>query len=223
MRPRDLVGAALAVALAVTPAAAEPKREDGGSLFDAGSLGGGKQPITITSDTLEYDYKANVVVYRGDVNAVQGEIKLRSDRLTVTLEREGGKAEGEGKTRVRDIVAVGNVRVDNGTRWATGGKAIFDQTKRTLSLIDGPVLHDGVNEVLGERVVVYLDEDRSVVEGGRKRVKAVLYPGKDGGLAPSGDAPAKDAAGDAAAAPGETLPEGGERAAGGGAAQARTP
>jgi lipopolysaccharide export system protein LptA len=249
MRRRDLARAALAaavaVALGVTPVGAEPAREGGGSLFDAGSLGGGKGPITITSDTLEYDYKANVVVYRGAVSAVQGAVKLRADRLTVTLEREGGDdaktappTEDEGKTRVRDIVAIGNVRVDNGTRWATGGKAIFDQAKRTLSLVDNPVLHDGVNEVAGERVVVYLDEDRSVVEGGRKRVKAVLYPGKDGGLAPSGDAAAKGttAAGDHAAAGGEAAAQDADAGAtprdtgaaaeappGGGAKQARTP
>jgi len=34
------------------------------------------------------------------------------------------------------------------------------------------VLHEGSNEVVGDRVVVYLDENRSIVEGGRKRVKA---------------------------------------------------
>jgi len=33
--------------------------------------------------------------------------------------------------------------------------------------------------VAGDRVIVYLDEDRSVVEGGRKRVKAVLYPDRE--------------------------------------------
>ena len=35
---------------------------------------------------------------------------------------------------------------------------------------------DGPNEVAGEQVVVYLDEQRSVVEGGHERVRAVLYP-----------------------------------------------
>ena len=80
---------------------------------------------------------------------------------------------------------MGNVRIDNGARYATGGRAIFDQGRRTLVLTETPVLHDGQNEVAGDRVIVYLDEDRSVVEGGRKRVKAVLYPGKDGGLVPA--------------------------------------
>jgi lipopolysaccharide export system protein LptA len=38
------------------------------------------------------------------------------------------------------------------------------------------VLHEGSNEVRGERVIVYLDEQRSVVEGTNTRVKAILVP-----------------------------------------------
>jgi lipopolysaccharide export system protein LptA len=212
------------------PAKSEPAKSDG--IFDAGGFGGNrKEPIDITSDTLEYDYKANVVVYRGDVIAIQGDMKLRSDTLTVTLVRDGngtpgadpepakaaaGQTQPSGQTvppsggqKVQEIIAVGSVRIDNGTRWATGGRAVFEQSSRTLVLTENPMLHDGPNEVAGDRVVVYLDENRSVVEGGRKRVKAVVYPGKDGGLAPTESAkagtptaPAKPTAGaDVAATP----------------------
>jgi lipopolysaccharide export system protein LptA len=172
---------------------ADGRREGGGSFFEDG-FSNRKEPITVTSDTLEYDYKANIVVYRGTVQATQGDVTLKSDTLTVTLERAEGAAgsdsvPGGGGSRLREIVAVGNVRIDNGTRYATGGRAVFDQGRRTLVLTETPVLHDGQNEVAGDRVVVYLDEDRSVVEGGRKRVKAVLYPGKEGGLAPNVVAP----------------------------------
>jgi lipopolysaccharide export system protein LptA len=184
-------------------ARAEPARPpaDGDKLFDAFELRGRKDPITVTADTLEYDYKKNVVVYHGDVQAAQGPVRLRADALTVTLRtqkddpatpepahaddaRHAAPADplDQGQ-RVDQIVAVGNVRIDHGSRWATGGRAVFDQTARTLVLSETPVLHDGSNEVAGDRVVVYLDEDRSVVEGGRRRVKAVLYPGSDGGLA----------------------------------------
>jgi lipopolysaccharide export system protein LptA len=189
MRPRDLLLAlSLATAL-TTPGGAEPARDGSAHrLFDAGAFGSRKEPITVTSDTLEYDYKANVVVYRGTVQAAQGEVTLRSDTLTVTFAKgeadgdgtgEAGSREGAGPQRLQEIVAVGNVRIDNGPRWATGGRAVFDQSRRTLVLTENPMLHDGSNEVVGDRVVVYLDEDRSVVEGGRKRVKAVLYPGQD--------------------------------------------
>src|SRR5262245_4629691 len=58
------------------------------TLLDLGDMGHSKEPVTITAERLEYDYKANVVVYRGAVEAVQGAAKLRSDTLTVRLLRE---------------------------------------------------------------------------------------------------------------------------------------
>jgi lipopolysaccharide export system protein LptA len=189
---------ALSVVLAVS-VAAEPAREQPADRapFDVGSVGHSKEPITITSELLEYDYKANVVVYRGEVEAVQGNVKVHSDKLTVTLARTGDGRAAKARVpdpgtkdspNVQEVVAAGTVRIDQGTRWATGGKAVFDQSQRTLVLTENPVLHDGPNEVAGDRVVVYLDEDRSVVEGGRKRVKAVLYPSKENGLTPAGNA-----------------------------------
>jgi lipopolysaccharide export system protein LptA len=214
MRRRREAAAALGVlALLAAPAAAVPASGSGpGGLFDLGGVGHSKEPITVTSDRLDYDYKANVVVYRGNVEAVQGQATLKCDTLTVTFENEkAGEKPGptvaadpsppssakapdadpadKGASRVKEIVAVGDVRIDQGTRWATGGHAVFEQATRTVVLTENPVLHDGPNEVAGDRVVVYLDENRSVVEGGRKRVKAVLHPGGpaegSGGTAPA--------------------------------------
>jgi lipopolysaccharide export system protein LptA len=177
-------------------AVAQEKKKDGFGL-GIGALGDGKQPVTVTSDRLEFDYKKNVVVYSGSVAAEQGDLKIKSDELRITLEPtgepkqkpEGDAPEGaeardaegvdEESARVEEIVASGNVRIDQGGRWAVGGKAVFDQRARTFVLTDHPVLHEGPNEVAGDRVVVYLDEDRSVVEGDRTRVKSVLYPGSD--------------------------------------------
>lgn len=184
MRPRD----GLILALLVVPALAADDAPRS-PLLDATQLGKSKEPIVVTSDRLEYDYRGNVVVYRGAVQATQGRLKITSDTLTVTFAgaedgakpAEGSLALGGGATRLREIVAAGTVRIEDGTRWATGGRAVFDQKNRTLVLSESPVLHDGANEVLGDRVIVYLDEDRSVVEGGRKRVKAVLYPDDDEG------------------------------------------
>ena len=199
-RETRLPAAALVMLALASAAWAEPAREPqkGGALFDAGSFGNKKEPIIITSDTLEYDYKTNVVVYRGDVIAVQGETKVRSDTLTVTLaaQTNADPPDGaeKGSQRLQEVVAVGNVRIDNGTRWATGGRAVFEQATRTLVLTENPVLHDGANEVSGDRVTLYLDENRSVVDGGRRRVKATVFPNKDGGLAGANAAPPKDAA-----------------------------
>lgn len=204
MRRRlDPRGPLLLTLLLATSVGAAPAGNEGagGGILGLGGIGGNrKDPITVTADNLEYDYKSNVVIYKGTVEVVQGDVKLRSDNLTITLagdakdpnkEKAADGAAPDESTRVKEIVALGNVRIDQGTRWAVGGRAVFDQDNRTLVLTESPVLHEGKNEVGGDRVVVYLDEDRSVVEGGRKRVKAVFFPGSDGDKAGGGDKPKK--------------------------------
>ncbi len=195
-----IVGVVLAVTLGVAGGVESPARPaPGGGLLGARTVGDRNAPIIITADTLEYDHKTGVVVYRGGVQVLQGEVKVKSDTLTVSLARAATEtATATSGQRVRDIVATGNVRIDHGSRWATGGRAVFDQVARTLVLVDNPVLHDGANEVAGERVVVYLDQDRSVVEGGRRRVKAVLHPDKGDDI-PGGTAE-RPATGEAATA-----------------------
>ena len=189
-RSRDLV-VLLALVVAVGAHAQTPEAKPADQKPGMFGFGGArsKEPITITSDNLEYEYRDGVIVYRGEVLAVQGDVKIRSNELRITLARTED-AKGNSKaacalddtstSKLQSVVASGSVRIDQGTRWAVGGKATFDQSNRTLVLTENPVLHDGPNEVAGDRVVVYLDEDRSVVEGGRKRVKAVLFPGKEG-------------------------------------------
>ena len=178
------------------------------ALFQSLSLGSGKGPVQIDSDSLELDYKDGLVTYRGHVQVTQNDITLTSDQLSIRYDpaavrqadqnktsaaksgdttpkpastpAKSGDAATKGADRIKEIVAEGNVRIKQGTRLAEGRRAVFDQAKQTVVLSDGAVLHDGPNQVAGERVVVYLQEERSVVEGGSSsRVKAVLYPGKE--------------------------------------------
>ena len=167
-------------------AAAQP-----GSLFQSLSLGSGKGPVRIDADSLELDYKTSNITYRGHVQVTQGDVTLDSDRLTITYDPAAVKRDNTGGTpapktggtdadRIKQIIAEGNVRIRQGTRLAEGRRAVFDQAKQTFTLSDGAVLHEGPNQVAGERVIVYLKGERSVVESGSNtRVKAVLYPGKD--------------------------------------------
>jgi lipopolysaccharide export system protein LptA len=191
---RDLTAVALLAAALATPGAAEPAPP--AAPVPALALPGVRrdQPITVTARTLEFDYKQNVVVYRGDVQAVQGDVHLKSDTLTIRLasvDEKGGEAGDSdpqpagdtttlgGRVQLRQVEATGNVRIDQGERWATGGRAVYDEERRVLTLSEDPVLHDGPNQIAGDRVIVFLDENRSVVEGGDKRVKAVLFPERD--------------------------------------------
>jgi lipopolysaccharide export system protein LptA len=158
-----------------TPApavAGSADRLDG--LLDGFALGGDRGPVRIDADAMEFDYKTRVLTYRGSVMVTQADMKLRSDTLRVTLDMEH-------PDKPREVVAEGNVQIDQRERRATGGKAVFDNAARTVTLSEQARLQDGPNEVAGERVVVFLDEQRSVVEGGEERVRAILYPSEKQG------------------------------------------
>jgi lipopolysaccharide export system protein LptA len=185
-------GAIAADAQDAKPAGSSPATN---ALFQSLSLGSGKGPVRIDSDSLELDYKGSLVTYRGHVEVMQGDVTLSSDRLSIRYDPSAvkrtdssasaqpsipaaGAATGNDANKIKEIVAEGNVRIRQGTRLAEGRRAVFDQAKQTVVLSDDAVLHDGPNQVAGERVIVYLQEERSVVESGSNtRVKAVLYPG----------------------------------------------
>jgi lipopolysaccharide export system protein LptA len=153
------------------------------------------EPIVVHSKELEFDYQSNRVFYRGDVRATQGDIAIDCDELIVFFDR----ADDVRRAELRAVVATGNVVITQGERRATGGKAVFNQVDRQIALLENPVLRDGLNEVRGDRLTVYLDEGRSVMESGKKdRVSAVLYPGgadKSGGPAAKKGAEASAAQG----------------------------
>jgi lipopolysaccharide export system protein LptA len=173
-------------------ARAEEKAASGDGGFGDLSFTSSDEPIVIEADKLEFDYESNRLVYRGKVNVVQGEFELSSNTLIVTFDR----ADELEKAQLREVVAEGDVVITQGERRASGEVAVFDQATRQIVLRGNPVLRDGKNEVQGDRLTVYLDEGRSVIESSpKKRVSAVLYPGqpeKAGAGTPSpspGDAP----------------------------------
>jgi len=139
------------------------------SLLGALSFTTSRDPIAVSADAMEFDYRSRVLTYKGSVVVTQGDMKLESKRLTVALDDHA-------ENRIKEVVADGQVRLSKGTRWATGGHAVFDQAHNLVVLSDNAELHDGPNEVRGDVVKVYLDEQRSVVEGGKGRVTAKLFP-----------------------------------------------
>ncbi len=138
--------------------------KDSDSPFSSMQFSGNKGPVDIKSDTLDLDYKGNVVTFRGHVHAVQADATLTSDTLTVTY--------GKDFHEVQKMVANDNVRMSQGTRWATGDHAVLDQAKHTVTLTGSPVVHDGEDQVTGSKITVHLDTGKSEVEGAR----AVFFP-----------------------------------------------
>lgn len=138
-------------------------------------------PVDVTADTMVYNADKNTVVFQGRVEAVRGQFKMWSETLTLYLKSTGdaGKEKSaspamEGSDLDR-IVAEKNVRFQNGTQTGSAQKATYFSAKSLLVLEGNPVLHDGDNSIRGNVIRYFVNENRSVVEGGPKqRVHAVF-------------------------------------------------
>jgi len=131
------------------------------------------EPIHVTANLFEFDFKQRLLIYRGEVAARQGNVVIEADEMVASLEESGARES------LKEIRALGNVRVRQGGRTAKAHQAVFDQRNRTVTLTGNVELRDGSNEIRGARLVVFLDERRSIIEGGPgDRVRAVLYPSR---------------------------------------------
>ena len=139
----------------------------------AQSGAGSKEPVEITADQMEADDVAKTVVFIGHAVAKQGDVTINGDRLTIFYTDKGGD--------VDRIVAEGDVRIVQGARVATGGKAEYFRSDERIVLTDSPKVVEGANSVQGHEIVLYLKENRSVVKGGQDgRVNAVFQPKAEG-------------------------------------------
>ena len=180
-------------AAAMTSAAeakAKTGKSDSAGLPNVGtfSLTSKKEPIQITSDKLDFDYKNRRTVFHGNVDVLQGDVHLQTDTMTVDYSQVGDKQE------LKTVVADGHVTIMQGPKKATGSHAVFDQGTRTVVLTGDALLEQDNNQVAGDRIVVYPDDSRMQVLGENRRVKVVLFPGKEG-LAAGKDGLAAKAAG----------------------------
>ncbi len=129
------------------------------------------QPLRISSQVLEADNKNRVILFRGNVLAKQGDLTIQADAARVYYDKKG-----EG-TEIREIVASGNVKIYEGDRLATGNKAVLDNREQKIVLTEQPKVWQGKDMVSGEKITVFLNEDKSIVEGGPdRRVEVILYP-----------------------------------------------
>jgi lipopolysaccharide export system protein LptA len=143
-------------------------------------LGKGEpKEMVIKSNKLEVDDNRKVVIFTGDVDAKREDFVINCEKLVVFYKSlPGSKEPGKEKAEVDKIVATGQVRISHsqgGT--ATAEKAIYYQQEEKVVLTENPVVKKGNDFVEGDRITMYLKENRSVVESsGNRKVKAVIFP-----------------------------------------------
>ncbi|MFN4309205.1 MAG: LptA/OstA family protein [Ferrovibrio sp.] len=156
------------------------------------------QPIDITSDTLEVQQDKQLAIFRGNVDAIQGDTRLRSAELYVYYrERSNNQQAGTAKpppsggpdaSSITKIEAKGDVFVSTPQERGQGDFGIYDVDKKTITLTGNVVLSNDQGTVRCARAVMYQDTGRSTcdpIAGGR--VRGVFVPKGD-------EAPANGAA-----------------------------
>jgi lipopolysaccharide export system protein LptA len=141
------------------------------------------EPIEITSNRMEAFNEKKLIVFSGNAIAKQGNKVLKADQLNLYYKKEPdkkvkvGTTETEGTGDLEKVEAKGNVSLTQGGRTATGDEAIYLRDSGKVIMTGNPVLSEGKNSIKGDRVIVFLNEDRGVVESNtKKQVKAIIYP-----------------------------------------------
>jgi len=152
------------------PAAAPSSRPDGAAGSPGSNQNDRNAPVTVDADQLENIQKEGLVVFTGNVVANQNRSTQWADRMEVYLDDRGDK--------IVRTVSTGNVRIiTKDCRSGTAKRAEYYDAEQRVVLIGNARVWRDDNVVTGERITIYLAEDRSVVEGGQQeRVKAVFYP-----------------------------------------------
>lgn len=141
-------------------------------------------PIIIHSNTLEIDQEKKLIVFEGKVRATREGMVVNCQKMIVYyLDRPTKNESNIESGRIDKIIALGDViinRSDGGM--ARAGKAVFYQNAAKLVLTENPSIKQGPDFVEGHRITILLNENRSIIEGGKtKRVKATIFPKEEKG------------------------------------------
>ncbi|MDE0331535.1 MAG: lipopolysaccharide transport periplasmic protein LptA [Nitrospinae bacterium] len=143
-----------------------------------------KAQIHIISDKMEVNSRKKLIVFIGNVEANQGNMRLKANRLEIyTLEPKpfGSKRKPTPKDRggeIDRIVATGNVEMDQAKRrFATAARLEYRESTGIAILTGNPRVWEGKNRLVGAKIELNLKEDRTIVHSSRRqRVSVTLFP-----------------------------------------------
>lgn len=120
---------------------------------------GDREPMVVTSSRMEADELGNTVTFIGEVTLKKEAMTLTSDHLVVFYD--------PASKGVREIEALGNVVVRKEGRIANANKAIYYSKDEKIVLTGEARINENENQLGGERITLFMRDDRSIVEGGK--------------------------------------------------------
>lgn len=149
------------------------------------------EPISIAADQMVSQERKNVVVFKGSVDASQGDLVIKSDKMTVYYSEKNNDAAVDKSSQVKKLICTGKVKITQGDWLGTGERMDYFAKERKVILSGNAKAFQGGNMVTGKTITYFLDEGRSIVDnpdtttsqsgkqGGQTkpgRVKAVIQP-----------------------------------------------
>lgn len=128
------------------------------------------RPLDISADRLELDDTGRTMVFVGNVEASQGKLRLRCARLDATY--SAGP-----KRKLLSLRASGGVHLKSDGLSARAETATYDRSKGTIVLEGSPSATRAGNTLTGERIVLWPDRGKMVVERPRGRLRAPKLDG----------------------------------------------
>jgi lipopolysaccharide export system protein LptA len=134
-----------------------------------------EQPIQIAADKMTAVEQSQTVVFTGNVDATQGEVRIRSDEMTIyyveNASQSDKKKTSKNAQQVEKIICVGNVEVTSQEWLGTSKTMHYFSKKNLVQLIGNAKAYKGQNKVQGERIDYHLDTGQSEVFGGTTTVE----------------------------------------------------
>lgn len=138
------------------------------------------KPFEISADSLEVQQDENIATFAGNVDARQGNMRLKADRLMVHY--RGDKSGEASASAISRIDASGSVFIASGRETAQGEAGVYDVENGLVTLTRNVVLTRGENVIRGDRLVLNLVTGQTRVEGGadatrpEQRVRGLFVP-----------------------------------------------
>jgi lipopolysaccharide export system protein LptA len=114
-------------------------------------------PVDIRSDSLTVHQKKHRAVFSGNVQAVQGDLTIRCQRLTVSYQNPDDQKTKASKIRM--MVFEGDVSITQGLRKGHCQRAEYDRPKGRIVCTGTPWVIEGENKIRGDRIVYFLEKD----------------------------------------------------------------
>lgn len=144
--------------------------------------------LSITADKMQFSNKDQKVTFDDHVVVMKGDMMMWADHVEILL-LEGGPSQGTqsgsrallsgtilNDDAVSEVRAWGNVRLVQGGKEAEAKEAIYERRTDRVIFMGDPILTEEGYRVTGSRMILYLNENRSVVENSR----VLIQPGESG-------------------------------------------